>query len=376
MKPGFTASSPGRQALADAATWFVEFRVGEVDAAAREEFNRWVRRSPENIEAYLQIATTWADLPAAKPDGNVDIAQLVAGARGASNVVSLESAERAAPLQEIREEATPSRSRRLPLLLAASVVCACIGIAFAMFHRSTAYSTGIGEQRYVTLKDGSTVELNARSRLRVRFSDRERTVDLIEGQALFGIAKDPQRPFVVNSGTTRIRAVGTQFDVYRRASGTTVTVLEGRVAVSAPATPTHEVRDAASSKSAPHANGARDGGSRVKEPRNHEPIMLSAGEQLVVKPSAQLAPVPANLDAATAWTQRRLVFESSRLADVVEEFNRYNQRPLLVDDEALHEMRISGVYSSTDPASLLRFLRHQPGVEVIEEQEGIRIAQQ
>ena len=92
----------------------------------------------------------------------------------------------------------------------------------------------------MTLEDGSRIELNARSRLRVTYSKSLRTVELYDGQALFQVAKDASRPFLVKSGEATVRAVGTQFDVYRKDDHTTVTVLEGRVAVYAP-----ELREAA-----------------------------------------------------------------------------------------------------------------------------------
>jgi transmembrane sensor len=61
------------------------------------------------------------------------------------------------------------------------------------------------------------------------------------------------------------------------------------------------------------------------------------------------------------------------LRDVLDEFNRYNSRQLVIEDRALDDFHISGVYSSTDPASLLRFLREQPGIEVFETDDGVRI---
>jgi transmembrane sensor len=78
--------------------------------------------------------------------------------------------------------------------------------------------------------------------------------------------------------------------------------------------------------------------------------------------------------AATAWTQHKLVFDGSPLSDVVDGFNRYNARQIVVEDSALDDFHVSGVYSSTDPASLIRFLRQQPGIDVIETDEGVRIA--
>jgi len=92
----------------------------------------------------------------------------------------------------------------------------------------------VGEQRSIALADGSIIDLNARSRIRVRLSKDERDVELLQGQALFHVAKDNSRPFVVRSDTTVVRAVGTEFDVYRKKNGTVITVLEGRVVVESP----------------------------------------------------------------------------------------------------------------------------------------------
>jgi transmembrane sensor len=84
-------------------------------------------------------------------------------------------------------------------------------------------------------------------------------------------------------------------------------------------------------------------------------------------------PQKTDVTAATAWTHHRLVFDGSRLSDVVDEFNRYNTRQIVITDPSLEDFHISGIYSSTEPTSLLRFLRAQPGIEVLETDEGVRI---
>ena len=77
--------------------------------------------------------------------------------------------------------------------------------------------------------------------------------------------------------------------------------------------------------------------------------------------------------SATAWTQRQLVFESASLADVADEFNRYNEKQLIVGDPRLETFHVSGVFSSTDPASLIRFLRARPELRIVETASQIRI---
>jgi transmembrane sensor len=212
-------------------------------------------------------------------------------------------------------------------------------------HRHPTYSTEIGENRSITLADGSTVNLNARSKLRIRFSKAERQVELLEGQALFEVRHDAHRPFIVRSGGTLVRAVGTQFDVYRGSGGTTVTVLEGRVTVA----------------------------DAVRAPDPAHATFVSAGEQVTATAQVITKPKHTDVAAATAWTQHRLIFDGTPLSEVVDDFNRYNARQLIIEDRELADFHVSGVYTSTDPASLIRFLREQPGVEVAETANAVHI---
>ena len=81
-----------------------------------------------------------------------------------------------------------------------------------------------------------------------------------------------------------------------------------------------------------------------------------------------------NIAIATSWTQRQLEFESASLSEVAEEFNRYNERQLVIEDPTLYDFHISGVFSSSDPGSLVRFLRERPGVQVTETASEIRVS--
>jgi transmembrane sensor len=236
-------------------------------------------------------------------------------------------------------------SRRAAVALAAVVLLAVAAVFLLdRAELNGVYTTGIGEQRTVQLLDGSTVELNARSTIQVRLTAEQRAVTLLEGQALFRVAKDKQRPFVVQAGDAQVRAVGTEFDVYKKQTSTVVTVVEGRV----------ETYDDLNSP-----------GTAA--------IVLSAGEQLTVLPHVVTKPTRTDTAVATAWVQKRLIFEETPLSDVAEEFNRYNRRPLTIGDGVLGSLKISGVYSSTDPASLINFLRSQNSIQVIETEKQVRV---
>jgi transmembrane sensor len=380
--------------FAEATDWLVDFREGYVNGDGRTRFNAWLRRSPEHIQAYMEAAALWGDIPALAADMDVDVEAVVAHARAQSNVTRLNTGTDAAVVQDVAASSGRSSNRvqliHRPWSLAAALAAVIVGAALVTWlqlGRGTLYATAIGEQRSIALADGSTIELGARSRVRVHFTDKEREVEFLAGEALFGVAKDPARPFVVTTNSARVRAVGTQFDVHKRTSGTTVTVLEGRVVVYRPS--------AAPSSLAENANPptpklTREGHGEGRAAPSQTPktrdtgqaegtaaIFLAAGEQVTVPEAAGAGTAqPRAVDAAasTTWTERTLTFDNAPLLDVVEEFNRYNEKQIVLTDTALESLRISGVFAATKPVSLLRFLSEQMQLDVIATADQIKIS--
>jgi transmembrane sensor len=350
MKIGPSSGKPHAAIVAEASAWFIEFRAGDVNGEARLSFIDWLRRSPEHIQAYLEVSGVWAELPSSDPYGKIDISSLIARARSEIDIIELSPAgsrpsHTPFPAEpHIEPQPWWQKQRRAVLATAALALLASVTVRFWGGDPAVSYSTGIGEQRTIPLADGSTVELNARSSLQVHLTHQQRDVTLLQGQALFRVAKDTQRPFVVRAGDAQVRAVGTEFDVYRKQGETVVTVVEGRV----------ETYD----ESGRAGEGA---------------IVLSAGERLTVLPHTVTKPTHTDPLVATAWLQKRLIFEETPLSEVAEEFNRYNQRPLTIEDRELRKVKISGVYSSTDPASLINFLRSQSSIQLIETENTVRV---
>ncbi len=154
-------SELSQEALARAADWFVDFRVGDVDATTREEFHVWLRRSPQNVQAYLEIARTYVELPAIDPSGKVDVEALIACARSAANVVPLPHAAAltaglSGALEERHRTSDIRQGWRSLRHCAFAVAVGTIGWPQL---RGDKYSTDIGEQRSITLADGSTIDL-------------------------------------------------------------------------------------------------------------------------------------------------------------------------------------------------------------------------
>jgi len=346
-----------------AADWLVAFCEGEVDASGRKAFIEWLRTSPEHVRAYLRISALWEDEDLFARARRLDADTLVQRALAEINVVSLSGVDAAAADGGDTWDATPPPARRRAVLrfsIAASVLGAAIGIAMFGWLRIDAplvYETAIGEQRTVTLSDGSTLSLNARSKVVVKYDEARRSVDLLEGQALFKVASNPQRPFIVRSDNAAIRAVGTQFDVSRRLDKTVVTVVEGRVAVS--------------------EAGSRGGRVLTAGSSSAEPVVaafVSAGEQVIATASEVTTVKRADIAAATAWMDGKLVFRSLPLAEVIDEFNRHTPRRFVLEDAQLADIRISGIFSFTDTAQLTDFLRERFGVAVRETDGEIRLA--
>lgn len=352
MSIGNVRTPLSAEILDQAAAWFVEFQEGAVDHPEREEFLRWLRASPEHVRGYLEIAATWEDAEQVDRAQSARADVLIARALAQGNVVPLDNAagpDRDAPQANAASGAEIGARRRFAVAAVLAALSLVGGWSWYAFLRPATYATDIGEQRSIRLADGSTVDINSRSRIRVRYDETHRLIELIEGQALFRVAKDAARPFTVESGGTIVRAVGTRFDVYRRTEGTTVTVLEGRVSV------------------------VGQESAAARSPTDVGPLLVAAGEQVIVTATTLTRPQPANVAATTAWTRGELVFEATPLAEVAAEFNRYNSRRLVIADERIAGTRISGVFSSTDPSAFLLFLRGLPEYRVEEEGDTIRI---
>jgi transmembrane sensor len=176
------------QIYEEASDWIVKHRDSGIDAHEKQAFDRWLRESPQHVRAYLEMASIWEDLPALDRRWNADAEELIARARADGNVVPLSSGlaladSRASAFSQPTSastamcEQTDARPGGQPFVrkhhklrfvsaLAASVLVLVASAAWLYLQRGV-YSTNVGEQRWLTLTDGSVIELNARSRVKV-----------------------------------------------------------------------------------------------------------------------------------------------------------------------------------------------------------------
>ena len=237
-------------------------------------------------------------------------------------------------------------SRRRDVFVAAAVLLLLIGGGSWWVLHPEAYRTGVGERRTVALADGSRVELNTASVVRVDYSRQGREVWLQEGEALFDVAKDANRPFVVRAGNVVVQAVGTMFNV--RLLGrqqVEVTVTEGVVTVNGRSKPT---RSTTSPEPMPRTimagTGALAGPEAVTTVRlDHE-----------------------SLKQRTAWQRDLIELRGETLEQAVAEFNRYRTVPMVVGDPRIASIRIGGTFATGESPKFLAALRTGFNVAAVE----------
>jgi transmembrane sensor len=339
-----------------AAEWWLMQRDGGVNSVTREAFIEWLRRSPAHVESYLTTALAARHLRDGAQVCSSDTADLVAAAKTDSVTHLADSYARLYGERVIMSELP--WWRRKWMLAVAPAACAVLAIVVGFvlldgqrFGIPRAYETEHAQQGSWPLPDGSVLHLNSNSRAVVRFGGKERLITLERGQAMFQVAKDPQRRFRVDAGTTQVVAIGTQFDIYRRDAGTRVVVVEGRVAVTR-----ESIMPGGASLSIAGAT------------------TVDAGQQVEVKAVAPAVVArPADVRSASAWLQREIVFDDAPLGQVVEDFNRYTTVPLEIEGEELKALQISGVFGAYDLESFLAFVRRLDGVRVEQRPTKIRI---
>lgn len=333
----------------EAAHWVVTWEDREHSQTPKQQSRwfAWLQRSPRHLQAYLDTADLHERLGRMDPDSRIDVDEWIARRR--APVVSIAKA----PTSQSSQHPSPAAAPR-PwwwAAIAASVAGIAVIAAWSLgILGPTSYHTKVGQQSISRLEDGSIVNLNTRSTVKIRFSQTERVVDL-DGEAMFTVAKDPMRPFYVRTRSATIRAVGTVFNVYERENDTRVAVVEGTVRVSS-------MENYARSATPVASDG---GGSTLSPDRS---VAVSAGEAARVF-QGKVAKIQApDIEADVAWQQQKLVFEDVPLATVAAEFNRYNDKKIRIQQPLGQAKRLSGTFDALQPQSLLLYLQKDETVTV------------
>src|ERR1700733_15651623 len=358
------ASERRRRAVEEAAEWWVLLQGGEVSRKERENYVDWLRESSVHVAEMLRVAQVhgalekferWSQV---STDGSGDAPSTVVPLTTPTHTTG-------SPLPKY----TP-RQWRLAASVAAVllVIAGLTGLLLAL--RGQVIETQRGERRQVALADGSVVQVDPQTRLNVQYEARTRRVVLERGRALFHVAKNPERPFLVRVRNTPVRAVGTAFAVEEADHTVVVTVAEGRVALfNEPVTESQLPDTASPQKTAASAVKRVDEAPRSDKPPSSgsaaTEIILTANQQVTVAGVGTAEPVrEADSARVLSWAEGRLIFENESVERAVSEFNRYNRIQLNVNDAALAQRPISGVFSASDPESFVAFIQSVAAVRV------------
>lgn len=309
--------APHRRRIADeASAWFARRDAGPMGEAEQRAMQAWMDADPRHRAAFDKLGALWSGLAATPREARVQAGQALRARRG--------------------------RDRRVIVGgLIAAVGLGGLGGMAGLFGRrpaiQQAYATTIGEQRSVTLADGSRLQLNSATALTVEMSDKHRHVLLKSGEAAFEVTADPARPFVVESQGGSATARGTAYLVRVDGEETIVTVLEHAVDV--------RYRFAA-------------------------PVSLKAGQQVRYGQGRISRVIDVDPLAISAWRKGQIMVEDRPVGEVVAEIGRYTPHRVRLEGPRVKARRVSGVFPTDDPMGALETLGEQLGLSVTSQSDG------
>ena len=304
--------SPVGPDYAEAAAWLARLRAQDRTREDETRFRQWLAADPINAERFEHVSTIWDDMDA------------------------LRDFPRTQPAPRLI-----TRRRVLTGSLAAFTVGG-LGLQWSLASAGV-YTTALGEQRRLTLEEGSRLVLNTNTSVKVRIHKEQRQIELRRGQAFFDVSADP-RPFLVKAGTHDLTVQRGRFDLRLEADQLSVLAIHGVATL------------------------AKD--ARVDQPV----VRIDQGERVRVDAALRVAHDRPNVSDVLAWQSGQAAFRGEPLAQVVNEMNRYTERQLLLMDERAAALRISGVYRVGDNRAFARSLTLLLPIRVEEDEDVIRIS--
>jgi len=324
--------SRGEEKL-EAADWLAKLDRGGLTQEERAAFSRWLSEDPRNKLAIKRAADFWYGLDA--PLSELSAQEI--SARGGE-----------APARAWSPGAGVFSHARVFAGAAAALVLCFVAVFYFSARPVTEteyYSTKIGETRELAFSDGSHVTLNTNTILEQEFSKRTRKIRLVSGEAIFDVAHDEKRPFLVYASDGVIRAVGTRFSVRVQSDAVKVTVSEGLVALRQ-RSPVSEKADSAPPEEAPA-------------------VMIGKGEAGEIereKGAVKEEITDRDLTERMSWAQGQLVFYDQALSDVIGEVARYTTTEIQIDDPVLRSRKITGILQIGDVDRMLEGIEGSLGV--------------
>lgn len=390
MRTSMDSRAPKSEQVEEAATrWLARQQSDTWTDADQAQFDAWLEAATAHRIQYIRVTTAWEHTARMKALG-AGVPSGVIPPRGSWGDVRFlrgalperQTAERQVPVSGLSErfdkESLNSDNPETPVALtsnparrwfnwslsaAAALMLFAAGLYIfnAGWFGGTHYSTPVGGMDHVLLTDGSNVTLNTDTSIRVALNDKERRVELEQGEAFFDVAQDKSRPFVVYAGEKRVVAVGTQFSVRRDDDDIQVVVTEGRVNLAAAEIPSMPDRDAGRSE------GFRAQASIPPSTfLDAGAIAQTAKSEIIVRPNAA-----SEIEKLLSWRRGYVSFDDMPLADAVAEFNRYNTRKIFIEDPAIAAIRVGGNFRSNNTDAFLDLLQNGFPIAVEESDDKV-----
>ena len=303
---------------AEAALWVTRLHGPHRDPTLESGFRRWLADDPRHAAAFELATDAW------QCSGNL--------------ATSL-------PMRSQRPAPRFTRLRFASAVLASTAIMCMVVLTATHFLRDGTFATGPGEQRILTLSDGTQVTMNANSRMLVQFDNQVRKVVLAAGEASFDVTRHQVRPFAVVIGDRKVVALGTTFMVRRddpNGSAFTVTLLEGRVAVEPLSLP-----DVLPKQST----------AAVR--------LLRPGERLRIADHSPETVDSPSIERVTAWRRGLLIFDDASLSEAAAEFNRYGPVKITIGNADIGKIRVGGVFKIGDPADFAQVVANAHDLRII-----------
>lgn len=316
---------PSPSALEEAVDWLMRQHAGPLDPVAEREFEAWLARSDRHREAWAQARKTWHAMGGVPPRyehvWKQDSERGQAGRRAWPMPMAAQ-----APVSGRRPGRRGVRGLGLAMA-AAEALCLWVFGPAALLRLQADHLTATGENRTVTLRDGSVVDLGGGSAIQVAFSAGQRHVRLLAGEAFFDVAPNREQPFIVDAGGVAVTVRGTAFNVQFASDATSVELARGSVGVS------------------------------LRDRPSDEPARLFPGEAVNIERATGVmtrGKVPP--EEIAAWRERRIFVNGATVSSVVEQMQRYHPAWIGVPDPVLAAQKVTGLYDLNDPDRALRAL--------------------
>ena len=328
-----------------ASAWLAKLDKDQPSEQDLQAFKLWVNQDPSHIAAFKKVTAAWDEL------NLLTRLPLELEQRQAQQ----KATKPQTPTNPITDWWTQGRGLALASVVLLAVFISVPGSWFAQ--NQGQYLTAVGEQKTLTLPDGSIVQLNTNSRLSMDYSGNDRALYLLQGEAHFEVEHNPERPFNVYVGTGLVRAVGTAFTVHLANNDIGVIVTEGVVEIApevAPVLPAPDKNKTANQLPAP---------AKTTSPKAQR---VAAGNAAVFN-QHQVTQIEAikqdAIEQRLAWQRGLLVFSGEPLADVIQQVSRYTDIQIVIKSEQLQQLRIGGQFQVGDTQAVFRALEKGFGLK-------------